>query len=146
MDRNILLQLSATHPILFYDGACVLCDRSVQFILKRDPALKFRFMSIQEAVSHNYFPTTIESIRPDQLNSTLLLYQSQWYTYETAAIQSLYLLGGKWKVVSTILNVFPTFISRTVYKIIAKYRYSIFGKQTYCAMPDPKWKDSFITS
>lgn len=35
------------HPILLYDGVCGLCNRLVQFILRRDAAGVFRYASLQ---------------------------------------------------------------------------------------------------
>ncbi|HEX8811742.1 MAG TPA: DCC1-like thiol-disulfide oxidoreductase family protein [Terracidiphilus sp.] len=35
------------HPILLYDGVCGLCNRLVQFILRRDSSGVFRFASLQ---------------------------------------------------------------------------------------------------
>lgn len=35
------------HPILLYDGVCGLCNRLVQFVLRRDAAGIFRFASLQ---------------------------------------------------------------------------------------------------
>jgi len=35
------------HPILLYDGVCGLCNRLVQFILRRDPGGVFRFAALQ---------------------------------------------------------------------------------------------------
>jgi predicted DCC family thiol-disulfide oxidoreductase YuxK len=40
-----------SHTILLYDGVCGLCNRLVQFILRRDPAGVFRFASLQSAVA-----------------------------------------------------------------------------------------------
>lgn len=41
----------AAHPILLYDGVCGLCNRLVQFILRRDGAGVFRFASLQSALA-----------------------------------------------------------------------------------------------
>lgn len=43
-------ELSA-HPVLLYDGVCGLCNRLVQFILRRDPAGVFRFASLQSGLA-----------------------------------------------------------------------------------------------
>src|SRR5208337_2137115 len=42
---------SMPHPILLYDGVCGLCNRLVQFILRRDGAGVFRFASLQSALA-----------------------------------------------------------------------------------------------
>jgi predicted DCC family thiol-disulfide oxidoreductase YuxK len=38
---------ASVHPILLYDGVCGLCNRLVQFILRRDRSGVFRFASLQ---------------------------------------------------------------------------------------------------
>ena len=38
-------------PILFYDGVCGLCNRFVQFVLRRDPNAVFRFAPLQSALA-----------------------------------------------------------------------------------------------
>src|SRR6266567_2133210 len=38
-------------PILLYDGVCGLCNRLVQFILRRDVAGKFCFASLQSGLA-----------------------------------------------------------------------------------------------
>jgi hypothetical protein len=35
------------HPIIFYDGVCGLCDRSIQFIMLHDKKKVFRFAALQ---------------------------------------------------------------------------------------------------
>jgi predicted DCC family thiol-disulfide oxidoreductase YuxK len=42
---------SVAHPILLYDGVCGLCNRLVQFILRRDPGGVFRFASLQSPLA-----------------------------------------------------------------------------------------------
>ena len=37
--------------IVLYDGVCGLCNRLVQFLLKRDPHDRFRFASLQSDFS-----------------------------------------------------------------------------------------------
>jgi predicted DCC family thiol-disulfide oxidoreductase YuxK len=39
------------HPILLYDGVCGLCNRLVQFILRRDPDRLFRFAALQSVLA-----------------------------------------------------------------------------------------------
>ena len=39
--------MSASNPIVFYDGVCGLCNRLVQFLLKHDREGRLRFASLQ---------------------------------------------------------------------------------------------------
>ena len=43
--------MDAGGPILFYDGVCGLCDRLVQFVLRRDRRQLFRFAALQSDVA-----------------------------------------------------------------------------------------------
>src|SRR5258708_10420942 len=40
-----------SHPILLYDGACGLCNRMVQFVLRRDQEGVFRFAALQSGLA-----------------------------------------------------------------------------------------------
>jgi predicted DCC family thiol-disulfide oxidoreductase YuxK len=37
------------NPVLLYDGVCGLCNRLVQFVLKKDRKAQFQFASLQSA-------------------------------------------------------------------------------------------------
>ena len=38
-------------PLVLYDGVCGFCNRTVQFILKRDPDGEFNFASLQSGLA-----------------------------------------------------------------------------------------------
>jgi len=42
--------------IVFYDGYCVLCSRSIDFILSRDSLATFRFASLQSDFAQSTLP------------------------------------------------------------------------------------------
>ena len=42
--------------IVFYDGYCVLCSRSVDFVISRDPTSRFRFASLQSDTATRLLP------------------------------------------------------------------------------------------
>ena len=53
------------HPILLYDGVCGLCNRLVQFILRRDRTAIFRFASLQSSAGSTHSdPPRREPHRP----------------------------------------------------------------------------------
>ena len=47
---------SRTNHIVFYDGYCVLCIKSIDFILSKDTLVAFRFASLQSDFAQKILP------------------------------------------------------------------------------------------
>lgn len=118
-------------PILYYDGMCVLCNRSIRFIINRDPQKKFKILQ-QQSIKHK---TKYESV--------VLIINGEKYTHSTAVIKSLIHLGGIYKTF-IILFIIPKTVRDFMYSIVAKNRYKWFGKYDSCPTPPTSWKERFI--
>jgi predicted DCC family thiol-disulfide oxidoreductase YuxK len=136
MTENNLTQISQSHPIIIFDGECLLCDGFVRFVLTRDKHLLFRFTTLQYANTSNLLKTKTDSV--------ILLYKGETYMRSIAALKILSLMGGFYKFVALLASTIPTFIADRVYDFIAKHRYQWFGKSPTCRIPDAKWKSQFI--
>ena len=132
-DRN-------THIVLF-DGVCNLCNRSVQFILKRDKKKKFLFASLQGKTGKEILQRF--NLPPDYINSFILVENNRVYTHSTGSLRMLKLLGGGWKLLYGLIVV-PKFIRDAVYNQVAKNRYKWFGKREECMIPTPELKERFL--
>ena len=130
--------LEPNKAILIYDDLCLLCHYSLQFILRKDGEDQFRFTG-------NHSSTAQKLVGSRVMESVVLIYQNQIYIKSRAAITALAILGGKWKLLSIILHLFPTFLADWVYSIIAKCRYQWFGKMTKCNLPNPSWAKKLIS-
>lgn len=123
-----------------FDGVCNFCDRSVQFVMKRDPEAKFTFASLQsgagERVKEYY------KIDPS-LDSMILVEEGTYYTKSTAALKICKNLKGLWKVFSVLL-VIPKPIRDFFYNIVARNRYKWFGKRESCKLPSSEEKSRFL--
>jgi len=130
-----------TKKIILYDGMCNLCSESVQFVLKRDPKLKFRYASLQgifgQEVAKKY------QLPPGEFDSFLLLEGEKIYKRSTAALRVLKRLNGLWPLLYGLIIV-PPFIRNAIYDWIAANRYKWFGKKNECWIPRPEWKEVFI--
>lgn len=133
---------SSQHPVVFFDGVCNLCNRTVQFIIRHDKEGVFRFASLQsgsgqkvlEAVTaeHGHIPDSI-----------ILSYKGKYYIKSSAALKIAMLLGGVgWLLAPGYI--FPRFIRDAVYNFIAKRRYQWFGKRDECMIPTPELKARFL--
>lgn len=125
------------HPIIFYDGLCGLCDKSVQFILKHDSKRIFRFAPLQSGFAKEILGQHIT------FDSFILFYQNKTYFQSTAALNVLKLLGGVW-LVGYVFILVPPFIRNGIYDFIARNRYKWFGKFDSCKIPTPQQRELFL--
>ncbi|MBO0960224.1 thiol-disulfide oxidoreductase DCC family protein [Neobacillus sp. MM2021_6] len=126
--------------IILFDGVCNLCDRSVQFIIKRDPQGKFKFAALQSEIGQELLK---KHGFKSNISSFVLIENGKVYVKSGAAIRVSKQLYGIWKM-STIFLVIPPFIRDKLYDVIAKNRYKWFGKKDSCLLPSPKWKNRFL--
>jgi predicted DCC family thiol-disulfide oxidoreductase YuxK len=132
---------SNASPIVLFDGVCNLCNRSVQFILKRDKRGKFRFASLQGPVGQSLLQRS--GLPPDHLDSFVLVEDNKVYTRSTGALRVLRLLGGAWSLLY-ILWIIPRPLRDGIYNWIAQHRYRWFGKEESCWLPKPEWRSRFL--
>ena len=117
--------------ILYYDGLCVLCNKSIRFIISRDRKNQFKIGLLDAFKSE------------DKHDSVVLVHKGIKYNYSNAIIKSLILIGGVYKL-AVILYIFPKSFRDFIYKIIAKNRYKWFGKHKTCPTLPEKWKERLI--
>lgn len=131
--------------LVFYDGACGLCDHAVQFILARDKAAIFDFAPLQGATARS----TLKSLPKDIINADSLIlienYRSdkpQIYIFGKGAFRILWQLGGVWALPGAI-SWLPSFLYDWGYRLIAKNRHRLFDNDR-CVVPSPDKKDRFL--
>lgn len=127
-------------PIILFDGVCNLCNSSVQFIIKRDKAAKFRYASLQSETGRKILEQF--HLPVDTFNSFVLYQDDKIYTRSTAALRVFSQLKG-WKWVGALSYV-PRFIRDGVYNLVARNRYRWFGKKDVCMIPTPELKSRFL--
>jgi len=126
------------HPILLYDGVCSLCNRFVQFILRRDHNAIFRFASLQSPLAarilarHGAHPTDLDTVYvvlDHELPNESLLSRSD------AAAFVLKQLRGPWRPTASLLQLLPKFLRDPAYNTVARHRYRLFGRSEVCTLP-----------
>lgn len=130
--------------LVFYDGACGLCDHIVQFLLKIDKKRNFIFAPLQGKTFINFFKNNSDIYQ--RTDSLILIenYQTktQIYRYGKGAFRIAWLLGGPWKLIGWI-HFLPSLLYDWAYFIIARNRHFFFRNQT-CFLPDLNQKDRFL--
>ncbi|QGH35605.1 DUF393 domain-containing protein [Gracilibacillus salitolerans] len=126
--------------IILFDGICNFCSSSVQFIIKRDPDLKFQFASLQ---SNEGKQLLIEHQISTDMDSMVLIEKGCVYTKSTAALRIAKELNGAYQLLLVFL-VIPKPVRDIFYTILAKNRYRWFGKKEQCMIPKPEDKQRFL--
>lgn len=118
--------------VILYDGVCVFCSRWVRFVIARDRAKRFRFTPIQSAYGTRLARTF--GIDPDDPDTNAVIHGGQAHLKSDAALTVLSNLSG-WGWTRMLFAV-PKPLRDTVYSLVARNRYRIFGKYDSCFVPD----------
>lgn len=133
--------------LLFYDGVCGLCDRLVQFLLKRDRTGRIRFATLQGELAR----TTLapRGIDPSDLDTVYVV--ANWQTPDErllarsrAVLHALAQLGPGWRAFATVARVVPPPLADAMYRLVARSRYRLFGRYDTCPLPRPEWRARFL--
>jgi predicted DCC family thiol-disulfide oxidoreductase YuxK len=129
--------------ILLFDGVCNFCNGSVNFIIDRDQAAYFKFAPLQSEIGQKL----LDEYKIDKMNtdSVILIEDEKAYTHSTAALRVARRLDGFWKYFYAFIIV-PRFVRDFFYKLFAKYRYILFGKQEACMLPNAEIRARFLAT
>ncbi len=130
-----------SHPLILFDGACKLCNASVQWILRRDHACKFRFASLQSTVAKAEL-ARIGLNCPDA-DSLVLVHDGRHYLRTNAVLRIAMLLGIPWSVF-VVFFLIPACVRDPVYRLVARNRYRWFGKRESCMVPAKEARARFL--
>ena len=96
--------------IIYYDGECAFCNRTVHFVQTHDKHHRFDYKPLQEL--------------PGADLSTVILVEESGRQLKRgkAGLRILWLLGGWWRLPGA-LSFLPAFLSDTIYRLIATHRH-----------------------
>ena len=132
--------------IVLYDGVCGLCNRAVQFLLKRDRLDRLQFASLQSDLAakvlnrHGLDPKGLDTVYAvlnyGEQNETLLAKGDAFLFFAGV-------VGGIWSV-ARVVKIIPRPVRNWLYDFVARHRYQVFGKSESCMLPDPKQRHKFL--
>jgi predicted DCC family thiol-disulfide oxidoreductase YuxK len=128
--------MNSSKKIIIFDGICGLCNKSVDILIKLDRKQRFLYTSLQ-----GEFIKTL-NINPE-IDSIIYYEDEELFYKSTAILKILRSLGGLW-VFTDLFYIIPRVIRDFFYDLIAKYRYTIFGKMESCRMPKEGEQELFI--
>ena len=128
-------------PLLLFDGVCNLCNGSVLWVIRRDPAGRFRFASLQSEVGRQLLAEA--GLPPSALSTVVLYADGRFYTRSDAALGVLARLGSPWSWLA-VFRLVPRALRNRLYDWIAGNRYRWFGKKESCMIPTPELRNRFL--
>jgi predicted DCC family thiol-disulfide oxidoreductase YuxK len=131
----------ASPAIVLFDGVCSLCDGLVQFLIRHDPAGRFRFCAMQSDVGRALLAA--RGFDPDALDTFVVLDGSRNLTRGDAALAIARLLPAPWSWLAAG-RVLPRPLRDALYRIVASNRYAWFGRRDACLIPTPEVRNRFL--
>jgi predicted DCC family thiol-disulfide oxidoreductase YuxK len=128
------------NKIIFFDGLCILCNRSVDFLLRKDHKKLFKFASLQSDYAKT-FP--VQAFRKITIDSVIFYDEGKVYIKSSAVLKIASYLGFPYFVFA-IFRIIPVSIRDGIYDYIARNRSGWFGRRDSCRLPDESDKDRFI--
>ena len=138
--------------LVVFDGRCGLCNRSVRWLLRRDRHNRLCFVPsesprIAGLLSRRGFfapagkppgPDTILVIRNPGSSAESLLACSD------AVVALLAELPRPWPAASVLLRGIPRPLRDLAYRLIARWRYRIWGRLESCPLPTVEERGRFL--
>ncbi len=136
-------------PVLFFDGECGLCNRLVRLLLWLDDRGRLRFAALQGVAAQSY-------LRKHGLSTTdfdTLIFVPDWSRHDwpeflvrtTGVIAALRTVGGgTGRTLAELLAIFPAKMRDAGYRVVARWRYRIFGPWRERPLARPEWRVRFL--
>ena len=118
--------------IIVFDAQCLLCNRWVQFLLRRPGGRAIRFASMQGATGMRLLAEA--GLPTEGLETLLVIEQGRALQHTAAILRVLQVLGWPWRLAG-LLRLVPAPLRDRAYRWLARNRYRLFGRSQACMLP-----------
>ena len=138
---------ASSGPVLFFDGDCGLCNRVVRLMLRLDRRAVLRFAPLQGSTAQGYLQT--HGLPTADFDSLVFVpdwarrEQPEYLVRTDGALAALRAIGG-WGRVLSGLRVVPRTWRDAAYKVIARFRYRIWGEWKPRPLARAEWSERFL--
>jgi len=134
--------MTATEPPLYlFDGVCVLCNRSVRFVLDHERAPEIRFAATQSATGQALLARLNLAAMPD---SFVFIQGGRVHERSAAVIGVVRHLRAPWSWLAAVAALLPAAPLDWLYDRVARNRYRLFGRYDACLVPDAALRARFM--
>jgi len=115
--------------IVFFDGECLLCNRTLLWIVRNEKSQKMVFAPLKGIQAQ----MLLEEY--DALPDSIIVHDGMNILTKSHAILHICKeMGGIWNIIHVIMKIIPKGIRDILYDIIAKNRYVWFGTTQECLL------------
>ena len=131
--------MSLPPAIVFYDGACAFCQRSVQFVLRHERAPLFSFAPLQSKLAARRLAAQGLAISsaPD---GVIVLFEGKIFLRSDATLQIARHLRWPWRAL-----IFPRGLRDAAYDFLAVRRHKILPSNPTCLLPTEAQRVRFLS-
>ena len=126
-------------PVLFFDGICGLCNRAVDFVIRKDKNGALYVAPLQGKTAEELLPDKFR----EELDTLVLYTPGKLYLRSAALFEILKHTQSNWRWLR-IFRFLPVVISDWFYNMVAGSRYRFFGKKESCRLPTPEERSRFL--
>jgi predicted DCC family thiol-disulfide oxidoreductase YuxK len=137
--------------LVIFDGHCGLCNRSVRWFLRRDRQDRLRFVDsnspqVSALLERHGMSAAGSALGPN----TILVVRDGGGEDERVLVRSdaiLALLGElprPWLALGAVLRWIPRAVRDLGYRLIARWRYRIWGRLESCPLPTAEERSRFL--
>lgn len=127
--------------VVLFDGVCNLCNAWVLFVIRRDPTGRFKFASLQSDAGRDLLRRFGDS--PEAMDTVVLIAGDKLLVRSDAVLEIARGLKMPWPSLYA-LKIVPRFLRDACYGIVARYRYTWFGRKDVCMVPTPELRRRFL--
>lgn len=140
-DDSAVPKFADDRPVIIFDGHCVLCSRSAQFVMRHDKRGIYRLLAAQTPLGSALY--VHYGLDPRDYESMILIADGVPALKSEAIIRIARGLGTPWSL-AVVLRVLPRALRDWLYDVLARNRFRIFGRRDMCYLPDPRDADRFL--
>ena len=135
------------HLLVIFDGRCGLCNRVVRWLLRRDEAGRLRFVAAESESGAGWLARS-GSVRKGLTPESIVVVSGagsageRIFTRSDAVLAVLQVLPGPW--LGRFAGLIPRSMRDVAYRIVARYRYRIWGNLESCPLPTAAEKERFL--
>ena len=127
------------HPLIVFDGLCVLCSANARFVLRHDRKGHFRLTTAQGSLGSALY----ERLGLDPDATMLVVEEGRALTESDSFIAIMRGLGWPWRAAAAV-KIVPKAIRDPFYRLVARNRFRLFGRRDVCWLPSPADSDRIL--
>jgi predicted DCC family thiol-disulfide oxidoreductase YuxK len=134
------MEVDSDLPILFYDGDCGFCNKSVQFVLQNDASKSIHFAALQSTFAQRFFKN--RGIDQPDLSTLYFYHNGKFSSRSTGVLYLVSFLKFRFQLLR-LGWLIPRFARDAMYNFVAKRRKKL--AKGFCAMPLPEERTRFLS-